>query len=135
MERYQRITSVTFGQTVLRLPLSVRVSRRAEPRPARNDSDEFATSVQLGEPTIAAEVRIRGTAAAEGLSLGQSGDLSFTVAPTGDAHPSRTITLTGAVLAAIELSYEQVSMATATLRFVAEAQSGNTDPFAAEEDQ
>jgi len=134
MERYQRITSVTFGQTVLRLPLSVRVSRRAEPRPARNDSDEFATSVQLGEPTIAAEVRIRGTAA-EGLSLGQSGDLSFTVAPTGDAQPSRTITLTGAVLAAIELSYEQVSMATATLRFVAEAQSGNTDPFAAEEDQ
>ena len=133
MERYQRITSVAFDQTALPLPLSVRLSRRAEPQPAAGDSDGFATSVQLGCPLIVAEVRIRGTAAAEGLSLGARGTLALTIAPTGGGQPSRTVTLIGAILTAIELSYEQTSMASATLRFVAEADDGDTDPFSAEE--
>lgn len=135
MERYQRITSVTFGALALPLPLSVRLSRKAEPQAARGDNDLFATSVQLAAPQMVAEVRIRGTAAAESLSLGQRGTLAITVAPAEAGKASRTITLAGAVLTAVELAYEQASMAAATLRFTAEAAAGNTDPFSTEESQ
>jgi hypothetical protein len=135
MERHLGISSVSFGQTALPLPLSLRVSRQAQVAPAGGDADVYATSVQLARPTIAAEARIRDTAAAEGLSLGQKADLSFTIASTQGNSPGRRVTLNGAVLVAIELAYEQSSPATATLRFVAEAQDGQTDPFAAEEAQ
>jgi hypothetical protein len=123
---------VTFGQTPLPLPLSVKVTRRAEPLPLGGDADDFATSVQLDTPAILAEVRVRGTAAAEALSLGRQATLAFTVAPAESGKPSRTIALAGAVLVAVELSYEQSALATATLRFAAEAGDGETDPFSAE---
>ena len=135
MDRYQRITSVTFGALSLPLPLSARLSRKAEPQTARADNDLFATSVQLSAPQMMAEVRIRGTAAAEALSLGQRGTLAITVSPTEAGKASRTIRLAGAVLTAVELAYEQASMAAATLRFAAEADNGGTDPFSAEESQ
>jgi len=81
------------------------------------------------------EVRLRDTAAAEALSLGQQANLSFTVAAADSASASRTVTVSGAVLMAVELAYEQATLATATLRFVAEAPDGITDPFSAEESQ
>ncbi len=132
MDRYMRIQSVTFDGTTLPLPLSVRLFRTAEAKPAIGDNDVFATSVEISQPHLAAEVRIRGTAIAEGLSLGQQGDLAFTVAPTTSQGSPRTVTLSGAVLIAIELSYEQAAMATAVLRFAAEASNGNQEPFSAE---
>lgn len=133
-QRYQRITAVTFGALELPLPMSVRLYRSAEPQLARGDGDLFATSVQLSSPQITAEVRIRGTAVAETLSLGQCGSLTFTVAPAQSGQASRTVTLGGAVLTAVELAYEQTAMAAATLRFAAEATDG-ADPFHAEESQ
>jgi hypothetical protein len=135
MSRYTHIESLTFGQTSLPLPLSVRLSRKAEAIPAVSDSDAFATSIQTSVPTLVAEVRIRGTATAEDLSLGQQENLSFTVAATDSGTSSRTITLTDAVLTAVELAYEQSEMATVLLRFVAEAGDGNQDPFSAENAQ
>ncbi len=50
-----------------------------------------------------------------------------------DGAAPRRIVLTGAVLTAVELTYEQSSMATATLRFVAEATDGQQEPFLAED--
>jgi len=135
MDRYVRIQSATFDQTELPLPISVRLSRRSEIEVAGGDNDSFITSVQLGQPIIAADVRIRGTSAAEGLSLGDKGTLSFTVGPARHGQPPKTIHLDGAVLQAVELTYEQAAMAVATLRFIAEASAGTTDPFSAEESQ
>jgi hypothetical protein len=135
MARYGHIESVTFGQTALPLPLMVRVERRAEAIPAAGQDGEFATSVQMGGTSIAAEVRIRDTAVAESLSLGEQDNLSFTIAPSGPDQNGRSITLTGAVLVAVELTYDQSSMAVASLRFVAEASNSTTDPFSAEDSQ
>ena len=133
MDRYMRVQSLTFGSTDLPLPLSVRVSRQCEALSAGGDNDLFATSVQLGRPALVADVRIRGTAAAEAISLGEKETLSFTVAPASDEQASRTVTLTGAVLVSVELIYEQSAMAVARLRFVAEASSPAGDPFSAED--
>jgi len=133
MSRYRHVQSVTFGETLLPLPMSVRLSRRAETAPAAGDDEAFATSVQLRPATIAAEVRIRGTAVAEMLELGQQETLSLTVTPTQDGASSRTVTIAGAVLSDVELEYDQASMATARLRFVAEASDGNTNPYTAED--
>lgn len=135
MDRYANIETLTFGQTSLPLPLSVKLSRQVDPAPAASDSDVFATSVEISRASLAAEVRLRGTAAAEGLSLGQQDDLVLTVAATASGDLPRTITLSGAVLVAVELSYEQSAMAVATLRFVAEAADGSQEPFSAENQQ
>ena len=134
MERYSRIQSAAFGSTVLPLPMSVRLSRRADPMTAGGDNDAFATAVQLGRPTIAAEVRIRGIAAAEGLSLGQQEALTINVA-AASGGTGRTITLAGAVLTSVDVEYEQAAPAVAILKFVAQAADGATDPFAAEDSQ
>ncbi len=133
MGRYSRIESVTFGQTSLPLPLSVRLSRRTEAMPSASNNDIFVTSVQVDPVMVAAEVRFRDTSAAEGLSLGQQGDLSFTTGPTQSGQAPREITLAGAVLVAVDLMYEQGAVATATAKFVAEADSGSADPFSSEE--
>jgi hypothetical protein len=130
MARTTRIESVAFGAAPLPLPVSVRLSRRAEPRPAIADEDAFAASVELGPPVLSAEVRLRDTSAAEGLSLGQQDDLTFTVQSAEAGTAGRNVTLSGAVLVAVELSYEQTDVAAATLRFVAESATGS-DPFAA----
>ena len=135
MERYSRIQSVTFGETELPLPLSVRLFRRAQAKAAAGDNDTFATSVEIADPSILAEVAIRGTAAAEGLILGQSDTLTFTIAASSSQGSSRVITLTGAVLVAVDLLYEQTAMASATVRFVAEAIDGQQEPFSAEDQQ
>jgi len=135
MARYGRIQSASFGATSLPLPLSVRIERRVETTAAAGQNDAFATSVQTQGPQIAAEIRIRGTDVAEGLSLGERETLSLTVAASQSGQADRSITLIGAVLAAIELAYDQSSMATATLRFVAEADGGTTDPFSGEDSQ
>lgn len=135
MDRYTRIESLSFDASDLPLPLSVKLLRRSEARVAGNDSDAYPTSVELAPPSVTAEVRIRGTAAAEALSLGSSGELVFTVAATNSGTSVRTITITGAVLVAAEISYEQSSMATALLRFVAEADDGSQNPYSAEDAQ
>ena len=135
MGRYVRIQSVTFGQTELLLPLSVRLSRHSEASPARSDNDLFATSIEIVQPALVAEVRIRDTAVAEDLSLGQQGDLSFTVCSTTSGGSSRVVELSDAVLVSVELAYEQSAMATALLRFVAESDDGAQEPFSAENEQ
>ncbi len=129
------IQSVTFGATPIPLPLSVSVSRNAEAKTARNDNDLFATSVEISSPQIVAELRIRGTSVADGLSLGQQGDLSFAVSNTSSGGLSRVISLSGAVLISVELTYEQSKMATALLRFIAESNDGDQEPFSAEDGQ
>ncbi len=133
MDRYMRIQSLTFDQTDLPLPLSVRLCRSAPSKLIGSDKDFFATSLQLDQPNLSAEVRIRGTAAAEALTLGQQGTLSFTVLPTSSGANGRTITLSGAILTAIDISYEQNSSAVAILRFETEAADGTVDPFSAED--
>jgi len=135
MPRYVRIQSVSFGGTALALPLSIRLCRKADTAITSGDSDLFATSIQLARQIIIAELRTRETAAAESLSVGQQETLSFTVAPGQAGAASRTISLVGAVLTDVELTYEQSSMAVAKLRFAAEASDGATDPFSAEESQ
>ncbi|MFA6133386.1 MAG: hypothetical protein WC869_05140 [Phycisphaerae bacterium] len=131
MNRYLGIESLTFGQLPLPLPLSVHLSRQVAAMPAGGDGDLFATSIQLAKPTVLAEVRIRDTAAAEGLTLGEQGDLSFIVT-SSDAQQKRCVSLAGAVLVAVEYNYEQTAMATASLRFLAESDDGAADPFKGE---
>lgn len=131
MPRYTRIRSVSFDSTPLALPVSLRLSRRCEPQTAGGDDDTFVTSVQTTQPMLTAELRTRDTATAENLSLGRRGELSFTVQAAEQGGAWRNVALAGAVLVAVELTYEQTASALATLRFVAEAESGNTDPFSA----
>lgn len=135
MSRYMRIRSVLFDSTEIPLPLSVRLSRRADNDIAGGDNDAFITSVQVNHPLIVADVRTRGTAAAEELTLGESGTLTLIVEPASGDQSARAITLTGAVLTAVEITYEQATMAVANLRFVAEAGSGLSSPFSAEDSQ
>ena len=135
MSRYANIETVTFDQTSLPLPLSVRLSRKVEPKGAGGDGDLFATSIEISRPLLTAELRLRQTAVAESLSLGQQGDLLLVVSSTRDGSPPRQVTLSGAVLIAVELTYEQSAMATAVLRFVAEAADGQQEPFSAEDVQ
>jgi len=133
MARYGPIESVRFGGADVPLPVSVRLSRSAAPLPAADAHAAFATSVQTDLPVLTAEVRTRATAVAEGLALGTRGDLVLTIAPAAAGIPARVVTLAGAVLVAIEHAYEQTSPATALLRFAAEADAGDTDPFHAED--
>lgn len=133
MDRHGPIESVAFGETDLPLPLAVRFGREAAPRPAGDDADAFATSLQLDCPLLTAEVRLRGTAAAEALSLGEKADLLVRVGPTRAGQASRAITLAGAVLVACELFYDRSAPAEARLRFAAEADDGAQDPFTARE--
>ncbi len=133
MERYGPITNVTFGQSTLPLPMSVRLLRQAGPLPARSDCDAFCTSIQIDQPVLAVELRMRDTAVAEDLSLGQSGLLTVQLAPTRSGQEGRTISINHAVLTAIELQYDQTVPAVAKLNFVAEAGDGDTDPFFAQD--
>ena len=135
MERYTQIQSVAFGETTLPLPLSVRLLRTTDPQPAYGNHEIYATSVQILRPVFIAEVRIRHSVTAETLSLGQKADLSFTATPASAEGSPRTITLSGAVVTSIDLVYEQSKMATALLRFAAEAADGNQEPFSAEASQ
>ncbi|MCJ7545024.1 MAG: hypothetical protein MUP47_10785 [Phycisphaerae bacterium] len=132
MSRYVCIKSLTFDGLALPLPLSLRLSRQGQVLPAGGDDDLFATSVQLARPALSLEVRIRDSSAAEDLTLGQRGTLSFIVA-SASGQGARQVTVTGAVLTDVELSYEQIAPAVATLRFVAEADDGRIDPLQAEE--
>ncbi len=135
MERFGDIVSVTFGQTDLSLPVSVRVLRRAQPRPAGGDSDAFPTSIQLDRPVMEIEVRLRGTDVAESLSVGQAEVLTAHLAPTRSGQAGRTVSIDKAVLVRIELHYEQSTPASATLGFCAASPDGGLDPFAAQESQ
>jgi hypothetical protein len=135
MNRYTRVENVSFGQAQLPLVLSVKLTRQCQPLPAGGDSDFFATSVQLGRPLISAEVRLRDTAAAESLALGQIATLTFSVGGASSGQAGRSIQLQGAVLHSMELTYEQAAMACAVLRFVAAAPQGNQDPVIAEDSQ
>jgi len=133
MGRYTDIHSVSFAGSVLPLPLSARIVRKVEISPAGGE-EAFATSVQTAEAAVTAEVRIRDTAAAEALSLGEQGELVLTIGASESGQAGRAVTLAGAVLSAVELAYEQSSMASAVLRFVAEAAGGGSDPFSAEDE-
>lgn len=135
MNRYSHINSLMFGQTALPLPLSVRVGRSVQATSAGSDKGVFATSVQTDKAAVTVEIRLRGTAAAESLSLGEQGDLSFSVSPTRSGQSPRDITIDGAVLVASDISYAQDAMAVATLRFLAEADDADTEPFTAEDSQ
>lgn len=132
MNRYVCIKNLTFDGASLPLPLSVRLSRQGLALPAGGDGELFATSVQIARPALTVEVRIRDTSAAEDLSLGQQGTLAFTVA-AATGQGGRQITISGAVLTGVEMSYEQIAPAVATLRFTAEADDGLVDPLWAEE--
>ncbi|MGA2265407.1 MAG: hypothetical protein ABSH10_03140 [Phycisphaerae bacterium] len=131
MNRYVCIKSLTFDGSPLPLPLSVRLSRQCQASPAGGDGDLFATSVQIARPSLNVEVRIRDTSVTETLPLGRRGTLSFVVA-AASGQGGRQITIAGAVLTAVELSYEQIAPAVATLRFLAETDDGLTDPMQAE---
>ena len=133
MNRYTRVENVSFGQTQLPLVLSVKLARHCQPLPAGGDNEFFATSVQLGRPLISAEVRLRDTAAAESLSLGQVATLAFSVGGASSGQAGRSVQLAGAVLHSMDLTYEQAAMACAVLRFVAAAPQGNQDPLTAED--
>ncbi len=133
MSRYAGIQAASFGSTSLPLPVSLRLARRAETMRAAGDDDSFETSLQLGPTHLTAELRIRGTATAEALDVGSQDTLSVTIAPSTAAQAARTVTLAGAVLLAVELNYEQGKMASAMLRFAAEAANGTVDPFSAED--
>jgi len=135
MQRYTRVAAVTFGQIELPLPLSVRVTRRAQAYPLAGDADAFATSVQIAAVETLLEVRLHGTATAETLTPGQVGTLSFQVQPTRSGQAARQVTLGGAVLISVEIDYPQSAPAVATLRFACEAADGSTDPFSAEDVQ
>jgi len=135
MERYGDITSATFDQTALTGPVSVRILRQAKPAPMGSDNDTFSTSIQLSMPVINIEVRIRDTAVADGLSLGQAGVLAIEIAATRDGQNGRSISITDVVLIGIEFQYEQSTPAVAKLTFTAQANQGNTDPFVAQEAQ
>jgi len=135
MDRYMRILSASFDGSALPLPIEARLTRRAEPLPAAGDGDSFPSSVQLETPRTIVEVRIRGTKTAEGLSIGAAGELSLTVAAANSQAAARRITISRAVLAAVELAYEQTATATARLRFVAESIDGAAAPFVAEDVQ
>lgn len=130
-DRYTRIANLSFDGADLPLPLSVHLSRRAEPATAGSDSDAFCTNVQTERVTTAIEVRLRGIAVAEGFALGRIGTLTFQTDPTESGQSGRDVTVTGAVLTAVELFYEQGSLATAAMRFTAQANDGSTDPFTA----
>ncbi len=134
-DRYTRIANLSFDGVILPLPLSVHLSRRAEPTPTGSDSDAFCTNVQTERVTTVAEVRFRGIAAAEGFALGRIGTLCFQNDSTESGQSGRDVNLSGAVLTAVELFYEQGSLATAVMRFTAQADDGSTDPFTAEDTQ
>jgi hypothetical protein len=131
VNRYSGIEDLAFGTVALPLPLSVHISRQLAALPAGSDAELFATSIQTGRPTLLAEAKVRDISVAEALELGSKADLSFVVA-CSDGSGKRRITLGGAVLIAVELGYEQSSMATATLRFLAEASDGLIEPFEGE---
>ncbi len=130
-DRYTRIANLSFDGVDLPLPLSVHLSRRAEASPAGSDSDAFCTNVQTERLSTVAEVRIRGIAAAEDFALGHIGSLSFVTDPTESGQSGRAVDLAGAVLTAVEFFYEQGSLASAVMRFTAQAADGATDPFTA----
>ncbi|MBS3734481.1 MAG: hypothetical protein KGY99_06090 [Phycisphaerae bacterium] len=133
MTRYGRIETVAFGGTQLPLVLSVRVCRRGEARCAGGQIDRFATNVEFAASRVEVEVRLRGTATAETLTLGTVGTLTFAVAAMSGDEPGRVVTIAGAVLAAVEAAYEQSSAAVAVLRFTAESVGGDADPHHAED--
>lgn len=133
MDRYGAVTCVTFCESSLALPMSVRVFRRADPRPAGSDSDRFATSVQLACPAIGVEVSTRDTTSAEGLSVGQAGTLVIELSGTRAGQAGRTVTIDQAVLTGVELHYDQTAPASVKLSFLAEAADGDTNPFSAQE--
>ncbi len=135
MNRYSHINSLMFGQTALPLPISVRVGRSVNAMAADTDEGVFATSVQTGPAAVTVEIRLRGTAVAESLALGTQGDISFTISPTRSGQQAREVTVSGAVLVASDISYAQDAMAVAILRFAAEADDANTEPFNAEDSQ
>ena len=135
MSHYTTIQAATFDEVPLASVLMVRIVRRAATSASAGDSDAFVTSVQPAPVQIEAELRTRDLAMAEALAIGTQGVLAFTTASAQPSLPGREIALAGAVLSAVELTYEQTAMGVATLRFIAEAADGSTDPFAGQEAQ
>lgn len=134
-DRYSRILSANFDGGDLPLPMTVQVARKAVELPSGGDADIFNTSIQIERPVVEAIIRIRGTAAAEQLVLGQSGSLIVQIASADGQAPDRTITICQAILTDIEIEYQQTSPAVASLRFVSQSSNGMVDPFGAEESQ
>ena len=132
MSRYTQILSADFGNTRLSLPMSLRLSRSAQPQPAAGDGQRFIASIEIARPIVLVELRLRGIASAEALTLGQTDRLAVTLGPAAKDMPNRIVSLQRAVLVAIELDYQQTTAATALLQFAAEA-TDDTDPFSAQE--
>jgi hypothetical protein len=129
VNRYSRILSARFGEKALGLPLACRIGRVAAASPAGGDGDAFATSVQVATPVLTAELRIRDTASAESLTLGQCAELSLVIGAAAGDGLARRVRLAGAVLTGVELDYPQTGAASAVLKFAAQAASGAIDPF------
>lgn len=132
MTRYSQILSAGFDGVELALPLSVKVGRRVEVLPLGGDGDRYSPSAQWGDPVVSVQVKLRDLAAAEALTPGRQGQLTFTTRPADPAAAPRALTVARAVLAGVETVYEQSSIATAVLTFVALSVDGLAEPFAAE---
>jgi hypothetical protein len=135
MPRYTKILSATFGSGPLELPMSLKLVRSAQPQPAAGDGQHFIASVEIARPIVLAELRIRGIASAEAMSLGQRDHLAVTLGPATAGEPNRKVSLRRAVLLAVELDYQQTAAASALLRFAAEANDDDTDPYESQESQ
>jgi hypothetical protein len=132
MPRFTRIESIEFASQPLPLPLSVQLSRHAEPIAGIADGDLLPSAIQLSHAAITIEARIRSCQIAEELSLGQQGRLQLTTR-SADGQTLRQLTVDNAVLTSIQIQYEQNSPASAVLKFTAYC-CGN-EPFGAEEIQ
>ncbi len=133
MDRYGPIRRVSFAGVELPLPLQARVRRAAKPEPLAGAADAWTTSVQTRPPALSAEVALRGTAAAEGLTLGTRAALELEIGGTRADQPARTVRLSGAVLVDVEIEYAQNTLASVLLRFVVEAANGQSNPYTAED--
>jgi hypothetical protein len=133
MTRYLGIQSTVFDGVAIAHVTQVRLSRKAANYPFAGDSDTFVSSVQLAPARLEVEVHTRDITVADAMALGRDGALTFLCA-SGDSSDARRVTITSAVLTAVELRYEQ-SQAAAVLRLVAESADGASDPFATSEEE
>jgi hypothetical protein len=133
MTRYAGIQSTEFDGVPLGHVTQIRLARKAVSHSLSGDADVFITSMQLAPAGLEAEVHTRDIATADALALGRDGTLTF-LCGSGESSDARRVTITPAVLTAVELRYEQ-SQATAVLRFAAESVDGATDPFTAAQEQ
>jgi hypothetical protein len=133
MTRYLGIQSTTFDGVAIGHVTQIRLARKAAGYPLAGDGEVFITSVQLAPERLEIELHTRDLATADALALGRDGTLTF-LCGSGESTDARRVTISQAVLTAVELRYEQ-SQAAAVLRLMAESADGTSDPLAASEEE